>query len=163
MNLEELLRTVGLKQEKLLPAESTTLITLLEYDVEAAKKIAQKIKAQVQKREQTEAMRGKVKDSFLAWLADVNKNGIEVVALNYQAPDKISIRFNGERPVSTRPKARSGAEKAAEDELRRMGLVPERVVDAPTRHKPYRVRLQDGRVITAHKKVELLMKVQQLS
>jgi len=165
MNLEELLKAVGLKQEKLLPAETTTLVTLLEYDPEAAEKIAEKIKAQIRKREQIEALRERMKESFLGWLADANKNGICVIAsLHYTAPDQINIRFSTDGPINARRQStRSGAEKKAEEELRKMGLMLERVEDAPTKHKPYRIKLKDGRVVTAHKKVELLMKVRQLN
>jgi len=152
MNLEKLLETAGLKQEKLSPAETTTLITLLEYDPQAAEQIATKIKAQVQKREQIEALRARMKESFLEWLADANKNGICVISsLHYTAPDQITIRFNSEKAVKARSPRRSRSQSSSSSEL--LEKIEElgyevNVVEEKTRGgniiKKYAVKLADG-------------------
>jgi len=154
MNLEELLRTVDLKQEKLLPAETTTLITLLEYDPQAAKAIATKIKATVTAREQKEAYRKEVMNSFKEWLAEMNSNGEQIIALSFRAPDAISIRFSSD-PDTSSPRPRSRRSRSANSnelltKIEQLGYqvsIVEETTRGGNRIKKYAVQLKDGTLL----------------
>jgi len=152
MNLEELLKTANLKQEQLHPAERTTLVTLLEYDSEAAERIAEKIKAQVQRREQIEAIREKIKESFLEWLEKMNNGEHTIVSLSFSAPDQVVIRFSSEPQLSSSPRSRSRSSSSDEllTKIEQLGyqvsIVKEQTRGGNTIQK-YAVKLEDGSVL----------------
>jgi len=153
MNLEELLKGVNLKQEQLHPAETTTLITLLEYDVEAAKAIVAKIKSKVAAREKREALRKEVEKSFKKWLESENNNGEQIIALSFRAPDEVVIRFSSDPQLSSSPR-RSRSRSSDSDELlkkiEQLGYKV-KVVKDKTRGgnliEKYAVQLEDGSVL----------------
>jgi len=157
MNLEELLKEADLKQEQLHPAETTTLITLLEYDAEAAKAIAVKIKDKVAAREKKEALRREVEKSFKQWLEGVNSNGEQIIALSFRAPDQVVIRFSSDPDTSSSPRrsrrsrrSRSSNSNELLAKIEELGynveIVTEQTRGGNTIQK-YAVKLEDGSVL----------------
>jgi hypothetical protein len=154
MNLEELLKTANLEQEQLHPAETTTLITLLEYDVEAAKAIVAKIKSKVAAREKREALRKEVEKSFKKWLESENNNGEQIIALSFRAPDQVIIRFSSEPELSSpRPRRSRSRSSDSEELLAKIEQLGYKVstVKEQTRGgnliEKFAVRLEDGSVL----------------
>jgi len=156
MNLEELLKGVNLKQEQLHPAEATTLITLLEYDAEAAKAIAAKIKGKVIAREQKEVFRKEVMNSFKEWLEKMNNGEHKIASLSFRAPDEIFVRFSNDPTPSSSPRSRRPRSRSASstnellEKIEALGYSVN-VVEEQTRGgniiKKYAVKLLDGSVL----------------
>jgi len=153
MRLEELLKETGLQQEQLHPAEITTLITLLEYDLEAAKAIATKIKEKVAAREKREALRKEVEKSFKKWLESENNNGEQIIALSFRAPDAVSIRFSSDPQLSSSPRrsrSRSSSSNELLEKIEELGYKVD-VIEERTKGgnviKKYATKLPDGSVL----------------